>query len=214
MGSGALLVAVVGGALFGASTVVLNTTDHPLVSGVASVVGAGSGWAAAGLVAGWFAYRATSSLWRTVVLSTVFLLGATVSYYVVDHWYALARYAALPPGLVAELADGSAHGGPPEVSVEGIVLWSAVALVCGPVCGLVGALARRPGTVGLLARLSLPVGLAAWSGYLLSAPAVQVDPVYVIAQAVTACVSAGLAAVLVVRHLGLRGGSRKTPTQP
>lgn len=197
---GALLVAVAAGVLFGGSTVVLNNIDHPVLKGAAAVVGAGSGWAAAGLLFGWLAFRTTASLRRTVVLSTLFFLGATLSYYVVDHVYALAHYAALPPEVLADLAEGPRHGGPPELSVAEILLWSIVSLVCGPVCALAGGLAHRPGVVGLLARLSLPFGLAAWSGHLLTTPGVQLDPVYLVAHVATVVVSGALAVVLAIRH--------------
>lgn len=196
--AGALLVATAAGGLFGGTTVVLNNIDHPVLRGAASVVGAGSGWAAAGLVFGWFAFRATASLRRAVVLSTLFFLGATLSYYVVDHWYALASYATLPSDLLAGLAGDPRHGGPPELSVAEILLWSIVSLVCGPLCALAGGLAHRSGVVGLLARLSLPLGLAVWSGHLLTIPGVQLNPAYVVAHGATVVVSGALAVVLVI----------------
>lgn len=204
---GTLLVAAAAGGLFGGSTVVLNNIDHPALRGAASVVGAGSGWAAAGLVLGWFAVRATASLRRAVMLSTLFFLGATLSYYVVDHWYALASYATLPPELLADLAEDPRHGGPPELSVAEILLWSIVSLVCGPLCALAGGLAHRPGVVGLLARLSLPLGLAVWSGHLLTGPGVQLNPAYVVAHVATVVVSGALAAVLVIHYF------RSAPTE-
>lgn len=204
----ALLGAVAAGVLFGASTVVLNNIDHPVLKGAASVVGAASGWAAAGLLFGWFAFRTTASLRHTIVLSTLFFLGATFSYYVVDHVYSLARYATLPPELLANLrAESPHHGGPPELSVAETLLWSIASLVCGPICALVGGLAHRPGVVGLLARLSLPSGLAAWSGHLLTSPAVQLNPAYLVAHVVTVVASGALAVVLAIQYFNQRRAS-------
>lgn len=101
-----------------------------------------SGWAWAGLavLTGRLATRAARRpLARGAVAGLLSLLAATVAYYAFDtviHDVPLGSYVA-----------------------ETLYWWTASALF-GPILGAVGACTRRPGAVGLLAALTVPVGAA------------------------------------------------------
>ncbi|MFF5210152.1 hypothetical protein [Streptosporangium sp. NPDC000396] len=139
------------GAGFGAVTSFVNDVSSPYgeaggrlvnagwawvteVAGVASLLlDAGWAWAALAVAAGWLA----GALARGAVAGAVALAAATAAYYCMD-------------SLLRE---------EPLVSYrEETLYWWLASLVLGPVLGVVGARAGRPGTIGLLAKLTVPVG--------------------------------------------------------
>lgn len=150
-----LVVALALGAGFGAVTSLANalsgefadlesrehTTGGWSVPEIVSVV-LDSGWAWAGLAicAGWLLTRTSRSLVHGAVVGPVALLAAVAAYALVD----TARSGA-------PLSDW--------IHSEPYVWWIA-AVVFGAPLGVVGACAHLPGVVGLLARLTLPIGAA------------------------------------------------------
>jgi hypothetical protein len=86
-------------------------------------------------------------------------------------------------------------------------MWALLAVVVGPVLGLAGALVRRPGPVGLIAVLVVPVGVVVEMVGLrrLSGETFAVDPALAWAQAamVVGAIAGGCSA-LVVRLHGIR----------
>ncbi|WP_125778056.1 hypothetical protein [Antribacter gilvus] len=163
----ALLLAVVVGVAFAIGTVMLNHGEHVVLRGVATVVGAASGWAAAGVVFGWVMLRRGASAARTVLLCTAFFVSASVGYYVADYLYALATSEPpLPPGV--PLLPGAMASTTPQLSIGEMSFWVVASLVCGPACAAVAWLAGRPGVLGLLGGLCLPVGAALWSAFMLT----------------------------------------------
>jgi hypothetical protein len=96
-------------------------------------------WAALGFALGWLtgtAARAATAVSVAAVAGATGLLMATASYYVTDLLFSIAGDWAT------------------------VAYWVIRAVVFGPPLGVAGALARRPGTVGFLAGLTVPVGAA------------------------------------------------------
>ncbi|MEU6407544.1 hypothetical protein [Microbispora sp. NPDC046933] len=147
------------GAAFGAATSLVNalsdsfadlegrayTTGGWSVAEIMSVL-LDSGWAWAGLAVavGWLVTRAGKSRpaapARGGAAGALALLAATAAYSIVDTirsgGCAWEWYASEPP------------------------LWYIAAVIFGAPLGAVGACVRRPGAIGLLARLTVPVGAA------------------------------------------------------
>lgn len=93
-------------------------------------------WAGVAVLAGWIVAR-----WALSALAGLLaLLGAVLAYYAYGVQYASRTW---------------------EEVQAATVFWSVVALVGGPLLGLVGAACHRPGALGVLARLVLPLGLVA-----------------------------------------------------
>ncbi|MBF8193936.1 hypothetical protein ITP53_51335 [Nonomuraea sp. K274] len=148
------------GAVFGAATSLANAVAHPSVDlesreattngwsfvEIVSVL-LDSGWAWAGLavLAGFLATRAKQrglgarALGRGAVAGVVSLLAATAAYYAVDT-------------VVHDVPLGS-YG-------YDTAFWWAASVLLGPILGAIGSCARRPGMIGVLAKVTVPVGAA------------------------------------------------------
>ncbi|MER7207850.1 hypothetical protein ABZ470_19690 [Streptosporangium sp. NPDC020072] len=157
-------IGVLFGAVFGAATSLVNATSNhyaDLESRVATTSGASaieivsvmidSGWAWAGLAVamGWLmartmggdpGERTSRPLVRGAVAGAVALLAATAAYAFVDTvWRG-------EPLLSWYLSESP--------------IWWVAGVVLGAPLGAVGACAVRPGAIGLLARMVVPVGAA------------------------------------------------------
>jgi hypothetical protein len=127
------------------------------------VLNSGSAWAALAVVGGWLIGRPLAG----AVAGTVALVAAVVGYY----------------------AFGVLAGDRTSVGFAGVGaavrMWALLAVVVGPVLGLVGALVRRPGLIGLVAVLVVPVGVVLEMVGLrrLSGETFAVDPALAWAQA-------------------------------
>lgn len=131
-----LLLVLVAAAAFGAVNAVLDSASAAPTRFVGAVLNSGTAWAGVAVAAGVLLRRH-----RPAVVAG--WLGGTVglgAFYVVA-----ARLHDLPLSAYAPR----------------IAFWWAVALVCCAPLGFVGTLLRRPGAVGLLARLVVPVGALA-----------------------------------------------------
>lgn len=152
-----LLGALALGAGFGAATSLVNAIAHrssDLESRVATTSGAtameivsvllDSGWAWAGLAVatGWLVAgrNKPAALVLGALAGALALLAATAAYSVVD----------------------TLRGGGPLSSwyASESIVWWITSIVFGAPLGAVGACVNRPGVIGLLARLTVPVGAA------------------------------------------------------
>jgi hypothetical protein len=130
------------------------------------VLNSGSAWAALAVVGGWLIGRPLAG----AVGGTVALVAAIVGYY----------------------AFGVLAGDRTDVGLAGVSgavrMWALLAVVVGPALGLAGALVRRPGMVGLVAVLVVPVGVVVEMVGLrrLSGETFAVDPALAWAQAAMA----------------------------
>jgi hypothetical protein len=127
------------------------------------VLNSGSAWAALAVVGGWLIGRPLAG----AVAGTVALVAAVVGYY-----------------AFGVLAGDRTYVG--FAGVSGAVrMWALLAVVVGPALGLAGALVRRPGLVGLVAVLVVPVGVVVEMVGLhrLSGETFAVDPALAWAQA-------------------------------
>ncbi|MFB7007972.1 MULTISPECIES: hypothetical protein [unclassified Streptomyces] len=137
--------ALAAGAGFGAATSLINALSSPygelgaplrgtVWAGAAKVlsllVDAGWSWAALAVAVGWLAGTPV----RGALVGALALIAATGAYYVTD---------AFASGAETEMAR-----------------WGVAAVPLGLVLGAVGAAIRRPGLIGLLAALTVPVGAA------------------------------------------------------
>ncbi|MEZ0163970.1 hypothetical protein AB2L27_04225 [Kineococcus sp. LSe6-4] len=128
-----LLLVLGAAAAFGALNALLDSTSAAPARFLGAVLNSGTAWAAVAVAAGAFAgtpRRAVLAGWLsgTVGLSAFYVVAAVL------HDLPLSAYAPR------------------------IAFWWAVALVCCAPLGFVGTLLRRPGAVGLLARLVVPTG--------------------------------------------------------
>jgi hypothetical protein len=161
--------AVAVGASFGAATSLVNQVSSPysalgaplagsVWAAVAKVLSmlfdAGWSWAALAVVMGW---RARTWL-RGALAGALSLMAATVAYYLTDHYVAGAG--------------------------TDMVTWLAAGLLLGLVLGAIGVAVRRPGVVGLIAALTVPVGAAAQMILLPPSPTLTVTTTAVLAQAI------------------------------
>jgi len=145
-----LLIAAAAGVLFGTVTSLVNN-----VPGMLGEVGQAhsedsaatwtaifvsqildSGWAWAALAFGAGLLIATRPA-RAAIAGAVALIGATIAYYATDLLFGIEAYGPV------------------------VGFWAVRAVAFGLPLGAAGALARRPGPVGLLAGLVIPVGAAA-----------------------------------------------------
>ncbi|MFF4774261.1 hypothetical protein ACFY05_15500 [Microtetraspora fusca] len=154
-----ILTALAVGAGFGAATSLVNalsdsyadfesrayTTSGWSIAEIVSVL-LDSGWAWAGLAVavGWLITRAREGrppapAWGGALAGALALLAATAAYSIVD----TIRSGGQLPWYTSE---------PP--------LWWVASVVFGAPLGAVGACVKRPGAIGLLARLTVPVGAA------------------------------------------------------
>jgi hypothetical protein len=151
-----VLYGVLAGAGFGALTSVVNNVPGMLgevglprdEQGVATwiaeyfskMLDSGWAWAALAVAAGWLAATRAGPLRAALIgalTGTLALLAATLAYYGTDTLFAIDIYW----------------------STSGY--WLAGSVLFGPPLGAVGSAVRRPGPVGLLAGLTVPVGAAA-----------------------------------------------------
>ncbi|MEU8779625.1 hypothetical protein [Streptomyces sp. NPDC048606] len=139
------------GAAFGAVTSLVNALSSPFSSLGAPLVGTVPGGAAKVLSllldAGWtwaalaVAVGVTARTWgRGAAAGALGLMAATAAYYVTDSFARGEPLAGYGPDLI---------------------LWWVASVLFGSVLGVVGAAVRRPGVIGLLAALTVPVGAAA-----------------------------------------------------
>lgn len=130
---------------FGATASFSNSVGSPgrtvptgwaRVAEVASLLlGAGWAWAALAVAAGWL----VGAKVRGAGAGIAALIAATTTYY----------------GL-----DSVLRGEPLALYRAEMLLWCVVSLVIGSALGVVGASIRRPGVIGLIAGLTVPVGAA------------------------------------------------------
>ncbi|MFO7249513.1 MAG: hypothetical protein DIU60_002020 [Actinomycetes bacterium] len=110
---------------------------------ISVLLDSGWAWAGCGVAVGWAVTRGGDGR-RTApalgaVAAALALLAATIAY-----------------GIGEAVADG---GQTPWFGADELV-WGTASIVLGAPLGAIGACARRPGAVGLLARLTVPVGAA------------------------------------------------------
>jgi hypothetical protein len=147
------------------------------------VLNSGSAWAALAVVGGWLIGRPLAG----AVAGTVALVAAVVGYYAFGV-------------LVGDRTDVGFAG------VSGAVrMWALLAIVVGPVLGLAGALVHRPGLVGFVAVLVVPIGIVVEMLGIrkLNGTTFDVDPALAWAQAMmvaAAVLGAGSALVLRLRQ--------------
>lgn len=157
------------GTLFGATTSLVNALSSPYADLGTPLVGtvwasaakvlsllmdAGWSWAVLAVAMGWVGGRPA----RGALLGVLALTAATGAYSMTDAF------------LVEAGTD--------------VLLWWLVGLPFGVILGAVGAAARRPGLVGLLAALTVPVGAAAQMVVLPPRPHITVTPATALAEAV------------------------------
>lgn len=153
-----LLGALAIGAGFGAATAFMNalalghadlesraytTSGWSYPEIISVLLDSGWAWAGCGVAVGWAVTRGGDGR-RTApalgaVAAALALLAATIAY-----------------GIGEAVADG---GQTPWFGADELV-WGTASIVLGAPLGAIGACARRPGAVGLLARLTVPVGAA------------------------------------------------------
>ncbi|MEU7899860.1 hypothetical protein AB0B45_44320 [Nonomuraea sp. NPDC049152] len=185
------------GVAFGAGTSLVNALSSPysrlgapldgtLWGGAAKVlsllVDSGWAWAALAVGVGWL----VGGLVRAGLAGVAALMAATAAYYAMD---ALLRDEPL------------------SWFWQETVLWWGAGVVFGSALGVVGASIRRPGVIGLLAGLSVPVGAAAQMVVLPPGPSLAVTSATVWAQALV-WAGALLGAALVIARFVTR---RRTP---
>ncbi|MFD4659850.1 hypothetical protein ACFWP2_29955 [Kitasatospora sp. NPDC058444] len=182
------------GLAFGATASLVNALSSPYGklgrplagtawAGAARVLsllsGAGWAWAALAVAAGW----AAGTWGRGALAGAMSLIAATGAYYVTDAWLRdepLALYRG-------ELA-----------------LWWAASVLFGLALGAVGTAIRRPGTVGLLAALTVPVGAGAQMVLLPPRPHLTPTPATLLAETIVWTVAA-LGAGCAVRRFRAAG---------
>lgn len=193
-----IAAALVGGIVFGAIVAFVNGVRA--LGPLAEVIGVGWSWAAIGVLAG------AVVRWRPILTGTATLLCAVLGYYLADA--ARGVYLRLDEGHPAYLTDPA---NAPRYTDWGAVLWDvglwgAIALILGPLLALVGTWCRRPGLLGLGARLVVPVG-AATEMFALRLPSALTPPQSSASAVVTMAV-VGLAAAVVGLVMVLRHGRR------
>ncbi|MFE0381956.1 hypothetical protein ACFW1M_41825 [Streptomyces inhibens] len=159
---------------FGAVTSLVNALSSPYVE--LGMPLAGTVWAKAAKVlsllmdAGWsWAALAVGMGWlvgtrvRGALLGALALIAASVAYYVTDAFVL---------------------GEPLALFATETFKWSALGLLFGLVLGAVGAAIRRPGLIGLLAALTVPVGAAVQMVVMPPRPHLTVTPAIVLAEVI------------------------------
>lgn len=201
-----LLVSACAGGAFGAVTVALNMASWEPLTGVAAVVGGAAGWAGAGW--GWaYVIGRRYGRWPvSAAAAAVFLLAASAAYYSVEAAWSLARLRTMePPAYPVPGGDlGYLDASWVELMVGAtgeLVLWGTVSVLAGVALGVVTSAARRSGVVGLLSRLTLPIGVLLWSGVLLHFElGIQPRPAVVTAHVLAGLMALGAAVVLLQRE--------------
>ncbi|MEW2406124.1 hypothetical protein [Streptomyces griseoviridis] len=152
-----------------------------------SVRGAGTGLRAAGSAGGTVtgAGLGTAGLVRGAAAGVVSLAVASTAYYAMD----------------AVVFDGGTD----------TLLWVVVSVPFGSVLGAIGAAARRPGAVGLLAALTVPAGAAAQMLLIPPRPHLTVTASIVVAETVV-WAGAALGTALAVRRFLLQRRTSRTTT--
>ncbi|MFJ3194872.1 hypothetical protein ACIPJQ_19870 [Streptomyces griseoviridis] len=152
-----------------------------------SVRGAGAGLGAAGPVPGTVAGAGLGivGLVRGAAAGVVSLAVASTAYYAMD----------------AVVFDGGTD----------TLLWVVVSVPFGSVLGAIGAAARRPGAVGLLAALTVPAGAAAQMLLIPPRPHLTVTASIVVAETVV-WTGAALGTALAVRRFLLQRRTSRTTT--
>ncbi|MFB9249320.1 hypothetical protein ACFFWE_13840 [Sphaerisporangium melleum] len=120
-----------------------TTSGWTLAEIMSVLLDSGWAWAGLGVAVGWLVTRAEDR--RPVALAQGAAAGA------------LALLAAVAAYSIVDVIRSGASS--PWYESEPLVWWVA-AIVLGVPLGAIGACARRPGAVGLLARLTVPVGAA------------------------------------------------------
>jgi Family of unknown function (DUF6518) len=121
---------------------------------------------------------------------------------------ALAGAIALLAAVGGYYAFGVAFGDRTQVGFGGLTgavrMWGTLAIVVGPVLGVVGALIHRPPPLGLLAALVVPAGVIVEMVGLrrLGSESFAVDPALAWAQAAMVVLAIGGAATAVIAYLG------------
>ena len=174
-----LLGALSLGAAFGAATSLSNDLGSGLAEVVSLILGAACAWASLAVVAGWLARTPA----RGAVAGVAALIAATTAYY----------------GMDSVLREESLGLYWPEM-----VRWWAASVVFGAGLGAVGACIRRPGTVGLIAGLTIPLAAAAQMILLPPGSKVLVTPAMTWARAILWAAAAVCTALVVGRFLAER----------
>lgn len=189
------------GAVFGAATSLANAVAHlsvdlesreattsgwSIIEIVSVLLDSGWAWAGLAVLAGFLATRAKQSglgaraLTRGAVAGVVTLLAATAAYYAVDT-------------VVHDVPLGS-YG-------LDTVFWWAASVVLGPILGAIGSCAGRPGAIGVLAKVTVPVGAAV---QMVVRPPGRNEVITTIGQWVVWTAAAVIIGVVVVRFLGVQ----------
>lgn len=177
------------GAVFGVLTSLANALSSPyselgaplrgtVCGGIAKVLSllldAGWSWAALAVAAGLLAGTPAGG----ALAGPLALVAATATYSTMDHL------------LVNAGSD--------------VLIWAVVAVFFGPFLGSTGAAVRRPGLLGLLAALAVPVGAAVQMAVLPPRPHLTVTPAIAVAEALVWTAAAAGAAWAVHRFLAER----------
>lgn len=190
------MVALVVGGIYGAATSLINDVSSPYgviggqiagtrwqwaVEVTSKLVGVGWAWAALAVAVGWMA---GASARRAAIAGVLALLAATTTYYGMD-------------SILREEPFAGYWG-------EMLFFWM-MSVVSGPALGVVGASIRRPGVIGLLAGLTVPVGATVEMIWLEPDPLVS-DPALELARVivwVAAAMGAGAFIARFIVHLRL-----------
>lgn len=176
------VVAIAVGVVFGAATSLINDVSSPYgmignqmgdtvwrwAAEVASkLLDAGWAWAGLAIAVGWLA----GSTARGAIAGSLSLLAATAAYFGMDS--ILWNEPGIDVGLLDRLSFLYLYW--PDFWPE-IRFWWLASVVLGPVLGVVGASIKRPGVIGLLAGLTLPVGATVQMIWLTGNPPPEVSP--------------------------------------
>jgi hypothetical protein len=137
------------GLLFGVIVSLLNGSSFPLLVAASLVLGVGWSWAALAVAMGALA----ASPVRASLRGAMSLVMAVVGYYATDLMRGVYRSVDQVGPHMNTFTDW--HG-----ALTDLTYWSAIAVVLGPLLGLVGWGTRRRGPAGLICRLVVPAAAA------------------------------------------------------